>query len=89
MGVDNLLHYGKIRWLHGSDKESGSATIRNNFITGKGKRENESDSTLFSMLKSLLSFRILFLPLSCCRSICERSWEKFEFIRNRFILSYH
>ena len=53
MGVDNLLHYGKIRWLHGSDKESGSATIRNNFITGKGKRENESDSTLFSMLKSL------------------------------------
>jgi len=54
MGVDNLLHYGKIRWLHGSDKESGSATIRNNFITGKGKRENESDSTLFIFKKAIV-----------------------------------
>ena len=50
MGVDNLLHYGKIRWLHGADKESGSATIRNNFITGKGKKDNENDATLFSTL---------------------------------------
>ena len=48
--MDNLLHYGKVRWLHGGDKEGGNATIRNNFLVGKGKKENENDATLFGRL---------------------------------------
>ncbi|XP_065057687.1 protein still life, isoforms C/SIF type 2-like isoform X1 [Rhopilema esculentum] len=54
MGVDNLLHYGKVRWLQGPDKEGGSATIRNNFIIGKGKKENENDATLFVFKKAVV-----------------------------------
>ena len=60
MGVDNLLHYGKVRWLQGPDKEGGSATIRNNFIIGKGKKENENDATLFGKTPS--EFLLLIFP---------------------------
>ena len=70
MGVDNLLHYGKIRWLNGADKESGSATIRNNFITGKGKRDNENDATLFSRsFYDCIKLRVMF-----CLHINFKGW---------------
>ena len=69
MGVDNLLHYGKIRWLHGADKEGGSATIRNNFITGKGKRDNENEATLFSMCQTSFFDLLLFVCSVCYFSV--------------------
>eukprot|EP00794_Sanderia_malayensis_P002640 gene2640-3057_t len=53
MGVDNLLHYGKVRWLHESEKDAGGGTIRNSFTAIRGKKDSENDGTLFIFKKAV------------------------------------